>query len=504
MTDEITLTLEPSGKQISVKQGTPLQEVLFQQGVEFPCGGQGTCQKCKVKVLKGNLAVNKLQQRILGKKAIKQGWRLACQCQVMAPLILEVEQWELAILSDETELQVTPEAGLGIAVDLGTTTLVAQLIDMQNGQILNVKTARNPQARYGADIMSRINYALDTKQGKKLTDLIRSAIGKLLAELLQIPPEKKIKPAALKKVNIVGNTAMHHLFCGLDITPLSRYPFQPEHLQQVNFNTNQLHWSLPGNPEITFLPCLGGFVGSDILAGILATQLHTQGSYQGLIDLGTNGEILFGNQNSIICASTAAGPAFEGAKITMGMSAIKGAVAGVSLVQDHFQCRIIGQAKPRGICGSGLVDAIATALQSGKITSFGKINNSQKSLSLCPPVKLTQADIREMQLAKGAIAAGIQILLHKLDIVPRKIEKIHLAGAFGNYINLDSARQIGLLDFDSAQMKYAGNTALQGAKMSLFKTVDHHTLLKKVKHISLASDPRFQTIFAENMTFTTS
>ena len=297
---------------------------------------------------------------------------------------------------------------------------------------------------------------------------------------------------------------MHHLFCGIGLEPLSHYPFEAVSPGLQVFEAAELGWSLPGNPAVRFLPCLGSFVGSDILAGLLATKLHESERLAALIDLGTNGEIVVGNRERMLCASTAAGPAFEGARISMGMRAATGAISEVRVRDGGLQCHVLGNVAPRGICGSGLVDAVAAGLELGWISSKGRLANGD-SLALAGTVSLNQWDVREVQLAKGAIAAGLRILLEQWGATKDDLAQVFLAGAFGNYINYSSARRIGLLDFPAEKVRPAGNTALLGAKLALFSLPEHDgaypQMLAKVKHVSLNEDARFQETFVEEMVF---
>ena len=310
--------------------------------------------------------------------------------------------------------------------------------------------------------------------------------------------------ASLRDIVIVGNTVMHHLFCGVSVTPLSHHPFEPEHDGLHTCPAEVLGWSWPGQPIVRFLPCLGGFVGSDILAGILATRQHENEGLQVLLDLGTNGEIVVGNRHRMLCASTAAGPAFEGARISMGMRAATGAISEVHLQDGRLKCHVLGHLQPRGLCGSGLVDAIACGLDLGWIQPSGRTEQG-RSMELAAPVTLTQADVRELQLAKGAIAAGVRLLLQQWGAKPDKVERVYLAGAFGNYISKRSAARIGLLSFSPEQVQSAGNTALLGAKLALFNL--HQSdgyppqIRQRVTHVPLSDDPQFQEIFAEEMGF---
>ena len=495
----IPIELLPLGKTLSVPSGTPLQDILFGQGVEFPCGGRGRCKGCRIRVLSGHLAITQDDERLLSAAERASGWRLACRATVSEPLKLELAQWEATILSDNVAFTFTPRAGLGIAVDLGTTTIVAQLVDLSTGNVLSVRSALNVQAQHGGDIMSRIDFAMADDGQRVLECMARQQIGALISDLLKAA---NAPPDHLNQVVVVGNTVMHHLFCGVPVAPLAHYPFEPENDGLQRFPASALGWDLPC--QVRFLPCLGGFVGSDILAGLLATGLHESERLVGLIDLGTNGEIAIGNRDRLLCASTAAGPAFEGARISMGMRAATGAISEVTRADGTFRCKVLGNVPARGICGSGLVDGVAVGLELGQVAPTGKLAHGN-ALPLCASVTLTQRDIRELQLAKGAIAAGFRILLQQWGAQAQDLSQLYLAGAFGNYISRASARRIGLLQFPPDKVEPAGNTALRGAKLALFTDPDsdgeYKALRSKVRHVPLSDDPKFQEIFVEEMTF---
>jgi len=499
MSDTVHIRLRPMGVQFDVPRGTLLQDVLFSYGVEFPCGGRARCKGCRVRVMEGTLPVTPEQEQMLTPEEIAAGWRLSCQCRAEGDLTLELAQWEAQILADATRFVFTPRDGLGIAVDVGTTTMVAQLMDLQTGDVRAVRTALNPQARFGADIMSRVAYAVSENGHAQLVLAVRRQIGKMVDELLEAAQTGSIP---LTEVVLVGNTVMHHLFCDLNLEPFSHYPFEAKHLNGCLFSADAIGWKVPGNPPVRFLPNIGGFVGSDILAGVLATGLHTSASPGALIDLGTNGEIVVGNADRLICASTAAGPAFEGARIYMGMRAATGAVAAVDILDGRLSCRVLGNVPPRGICGSGLVDAVAGALNLGLVRPNGRFADGAASLMLCPPVKLSQTDVRELQLAKGAIAAGVRLLLRETQTATADITTVNLAGAFGNYINTTSAQRIGLLPFAAGQIHPAGNTALLGAKMALvLDPAVFETLAGRISHVTLSELPDFQDTYVEEMVF---
>lgn len=501
MTRQCMLTLEPLDRALSVAAGTQLQDVLFAQGVEFPCGGRGRCKGCRVKVLAGQLPVTNDDARLLSERDLADGWRLACRAMASSDLTLELAQWEATILADDSVFEFTPSDGLGVAIDLGTTTIVAQLLDRRTGHVLAVRTALNPQARHGADIMSRIDFAVHRGGQAVLEQLIRGQLGKLIGELIAAAPTMN---EVVREVTLVGNTAMHHIFCGIDVTPLSMHPFESDCDGVREFEAAALGWTdwLPAATRVRFLPGLGSFVGSDLLAGVIATRMHESAELSVLVDLGTNGEIVVGNRDRMLCASTAAGPAFEGARISCGMRADTGAIAEVNLAGGRLDCRVIGHTAPRGICGSGLVDAVACALDAGLVQLDGKLPGG--TLPLLAPVALLQADIRELQLAKGAIAAGLRILLQRWGATDDDVRRVWLAGAFGNYLNRASARRIGLLDFPSEKIEPAGNTALLGAKLALFHSAGADVfdrIRTRTQHVSLNDDAGFVDEFVSSMSF---
>ncbi len=492
------IKIEPSGKCLVVEEGSSLQDVLFEHGAEFPCGGRGTCRRCRIHVLKGKLPVTELEEDLLPED-LASGVRLACAHRVHGDLTLEVEQWESQILADEHTFAFKPQTGLGIAFDLGTTTLAGQLLDLETGNTLAVETALNPQAAFGADIMSRISYAVENGQDD-LQTRIREKLGEMAASLVS-----KVDPTdELPYVTIVGNTPMHNLFCGVNVEPLSRYPFHPEAAGFVEVSAQDLGWKLPSNPRVQFLPSLGSFVGSDVLAGIIASGMEESDKLHILIDLGTNGEIVIGNKDRMICASTAAGPAFEAATISQGMQATAGAINAIDLIDGELRCSVIGSKQPRGICGSGLVDAVAVLLERGDLLASGRFADGSHEFQLTEGVKLTQKDVRELQLAKGAIAVGIRVLLDQWGATTDDVGEVLIAGAFGNYIRLESAQAIGLVKFPSNKIRPIGNSALLGAKMALFSAHDpdaFQPILDRTEHVVLSSHPKFQDFYIDEMVF---
>jgi uncharacterized 2Fe-2S/4Fe-4S cluster protein (DUF4445 family) len=496
MSERYAIELVPIGIRLELERGAPLDAALFPYGFEFPCGGAGTCGACRVRVLAGTLDVTPEMNECLTPAELAAGWRLACRGRVESALTLEVAQWAAPVLSDDGPCRFEPGEGCGIAIDLGTTTLVAQIVDLATGDVIGVQTGRNPQGLHGADVMSRIEYA-GAGGSATLAGEIRRELGAMVAGL---PRREEVRI-----VMLAGNTAMHHLFCGIDTAPLAHVPFEPVNDGVQSFSTAQLGWSLPAEAVVEFLPCLGGFVGSDVLAGILATGIGESAELAALIDLGTNGEIVVGDRGRLLCASTAAGPAFEGGRIRLGMNAASGAISAVALRDGALECRTIGGGAPRGICGSGLVDAAAAGLASGDILSSGRLRAGLPEFPLADGVSLTQADIRELQLAKGAIAAGLRILVARWGAELSDLRTVYLAGAFGNYVDTESARRIGLLEVDPSRVQPSGNTSLRGVKTALLSGASADATIDRTRaktaHLPLAADPLFQESFVASMPF---
>jgi len=490
-----TITLQPLGKNLKVNDQTPLIDLLHEFGVEFPCGGKGTCGKCKVRLLEGEIEVNEVHRKKMEQLGLSEEWRLACYSSCTSNITLEIEQFNHLILADETEFDFCPRQGFGVAVDLGTTTLVTQLVDLKTARIMAVETLVNPQVKFGSDLISRVQASLDG-HALEMTQMIRFAIGTMIRQML------KNHGAGIQKVVLVGNTVMQLIFSDCDVSPLSAYPFHTTNLGMKSFTPSELNWNFSVSESIIFYPSIGSFVGSDILAGIVATGLHQKDEYTALIDLGTNGEIVIGNSDRIVCASTAAGPAFEGANISMGMRAVTGAISSLKLENDQIEATVIGNTSPKGICGSALIDAVAIFRRLELVGIFGEINSGDEFIFLEGKVKLTQKDINEFQLAKAAIAAGLAILANNLSIRLADISELYIAGGFGNYINIDHVVETGMIELPAEIIHKRGNTALIGAKMFLFS--DHlniYEILAKTKLVNLECDSSFQDIYVDKMLF---
>jgi uncharacterized 2Fe-2S/4Fe-4S cluster protein (DUF4445 family) len=488
------IRLLPAGRSITVADGTPLQEVLFPHGVEFPCGGRGTCTACRVRVLSTAPEPTADDLRRFDAVQLAAGWRLGCRMRATDGLSLEMGRWASPVLADDTPVVMQARPGCGIAIDLGTTTLVAQLVGRSDGRVLATRTALNPQARLGADLMTRIDHGM-RGGAAELTGLVRAQLGSMVAELAAEAPE----PVLL--ITVVGNTAMHHLFAGIDVAPLAAPPFRPDRDGLHETTAEALGWTLPACP-VHVLPCLGGFVGSDLTAGILATRIHELPGLNLLVDLGTNGELVCGGRDGLVCASTAAGPAFEGAGISIGMRAATGAIGAMRVEGGSLVPEVLGGGPPRGVCGSGLVDAIAGALELGWIVPSGRLQRGRADIPLAPGISLQGMDVRHLQLAKGAIAAGIHLLCRARGGTAGDIRRVFLAGAFGNYVRIASAARIGLLPIDPVRIAPAGNTALLGARLALNDDDHGYAAIRALtRHVELKIEPSFDDTYIDAMAF---
>ncbi|MGB9587699.1 MAG: ASKHA domain-containing protein [Armatimonadota bacterium] len=418
----------------------------------------------------------------------------------------------------------------GVAVDIGTTTLAAYLIDLRTGEQVSVAASTNPQTRYGDDVISRISYTTqDSFALDRLRNVLVDGIQKLITMLAD---DVNITLEQIYEVCLVGNTCMTHLLLGVNPESLAQSPYVPVISQSLYVNASEIGLKLNESALAYVLPCIAGYVGADTVGVLLATGLYDSDRPILAVDIGTNGEIVLGSKERILACSTAAGPAFEGAHIKHGMRAAPGAIDSVRLEGDTVRFTTVGGGKAVGVCGSGLLDAIVCLIQAGIIdgsgrivapsevpTEFaslaGKIREGQKGneFILASPddspadrvIELTQRDVREVQLAKGAIAAGIQTLMRKMNIGSGDLEAVLLAGAFGNYVRKESAIAVGMIPrVPLERVRPVGNAAGEGAKLALIsKDMREHAeqLAQYVEYVELTIDPEFQERFAEALLF---
>ncbi len=411
------------------------------------------------------------------------------------------------VLYDDREI-LSVEAGdttgqnFGLAVDLGTTTLVIELVDLNTGETIDTATENNSQIKYGMDIVSRISFSY---QNPESLQKLQTAILKTLALMIKTLLERNRVPQdRVYEIVFAGNTAMNHLLLCIPVDTLAVSPFHAVYHRMPEFKADELGLRLNPNAKVYIVPNIKSFVGGDIAAGLQATDLANRKGNHLFVDLGTNGEIILKTEKKFVATSTAAGPAFEGMNIHSGMIAQPGAIYKAEK-KNRLILHTIGKKKPQGICGTGLIDLIALFLDDGKISSSGKIYGNMGKIRITEKIFLSQQDVREVQLAVAAVKTGIRMICEKHRIKNEDLDRVLIAGAFGNYLNTQNAMRIGLLpDIDPEKIIYVGNSSLAGARALLLSKPARkktESLIEKVRYISLASDPRFQEYFVESLSF---
>lgn len=508
-------------------------------GIEAPCGGKGTCGKCKVTVTKPYYKeVLACQTKICdGMEIIVGGGTITGVGTDMNEAKVSASDEMVVLVDRKSDMQENPvsvygnhssNAGTLAACDIGTTTVVCYLIDKETGQIIAVRSGANPQRSFGADVLSRIDAAARADDNDKangglqmmqsqIVSLLNGFISEMLAECGR---------TEVCLFSVAGNTVMCHLLMGISPEKLGRAPFMPDEYFGREFNP--LDIGLENCQTMIIFPAVSGFVGGDITAGMMETVNCNELTLY--LDIGTNGEMALGKGDRYVCCATAAGPAFEGAQIEMGMPASRGAVDKVWLEGRRIKYSVIGNDRPVGLCGSGLIDALAILLKAGIIDENGTILSGQElpilfrsyvfeleagdasqstetslAVHIAPGVYITQEDIRKLQLAKGAIAAGIDILFKEYGCKPCDLDILTFAGGFGNYIDKASAATIGLFPPELLdRAKEVGNAAGNGAVSAALSQEAWESALDisgKMRYIELASYPRFDEIYVEHMNF---
>ncbi|NPV51128.1 MAG: DUF4445 domain-containing protein [Candidatus Methanofastidiosum sp.] len=411
----------------------------------------------------------------------------------------------------------------GTAVDIGTTTVVIYLIDLEKGKLIDIESILNPQIKYGEDVISRITYSMKNEvdiPNKAIIDGINLMIDKL-CERNNIPNQ------SIYEMTVVGNTAMHHIFLNINPKSLSASPFTPVISKSINIKPRDTGIKINQSGNIHVLPVISGFVGADTVGVLLATEIYKKNEISLAIDIGTNGELVLGNKDKMVSCSCAAGPALEGGHLKFGMRASTGAIESAYIEDGTFDTfyKTINDGNPRGICGSGIIDIVSEMLRVGLLDRSGRIididderirknsSNKQKEFviewkentEINKDITITASDIREIQLAKGAIMTGINILLEKSNINIDQIDNLYLAGAFGNYIDIRNAIRIGLIpDMPLEKIKPVGNAAGEGAKISLLskeRRIEENIINKKIDYIELAAEDNFNQEFVKSLRF---
>ncbi len=441
------------------------------------------------------------------------------------PSILRRADWDVTVTTWSRRRVIAVESGdtslsvYGSAIDIGTSKIVVHVVDLIKGETRGVGSVENPQIIYGEDLLTRISHAITNNEGRKaLQDLIIKGIN----EALKIAcDEAKLEADNIYEATMVGNTAMHHFLLGIEPRYLATSPFTPAVKMPVDVDASTLNLGLNRNGNVHVLPVIAGFVGADAVGDVLSSGICRSRDISLLLDIGTNTELFVGNEEDVISCSCASGPAFEGGHIKHGMKAVTGAIERISINPESYEVEYetIDKAKPRGLCGSAVIDIIAEMFKIGMIDNRGRFNSNVRTeklrknenvdeFVLVPgensatgrDIVFTQKDITEVQLAKSAIYTGCHILMKRKEVREKDLKHIMIAGAFGNYISPKNAKTIGLVpDVPNERIKFLGNTAIMGAKMALVSKEARgqaSKISRKVKYLELSIDPDFRSEFA--------
>lgn len=505
------------------EDGTPFSDVIAtaELPLEQPCAGRGTCGSCKVLVERGGNSPDEVEHEHLTAGELTVGTRLACRAQVqgdtqivLSPIVVYSNKVFKGSLRHRKERDVP----LGLAIDLGSTTVAAYLTMLDNGEVVAGGASLNQQRIYGADIISRLFAALNSEDHRQR--LHRLAISSINQAIGSLQLSSKII-SRIQRVTVVGNVAMHHLFAQLPIDTIATLPFQPYTTEAIYNANGLLSCILPDSVQVMLPPVIGGFVGSDALACLAYFDYANPPGPQLAVDLGTNGEVLLTDGTSIITASTAAGPAFEGVNIACGMRAVDGAIVDTQLRDGKFEFETIGDEPPLGLTGSGLLRVVFELVRTGVIDHTGRMvsdppvmadqlitGNGPKTLYLTPErnIWLTQKDIRELQKAKGAIRAAIEVLMNNLGMSPGDLERVILTGSFGGQLDVESVIGLGMIPAVHPDIVQSiPNGAGMGA--AIFLLDDGFALGEKLaqesKQIDLDRDADFHHTFIDALAFKT-
>jgi uncharacterized 2Fe-2S/4Fe-4S cluster protein (DUF4445 family) len=607
---ELKITFQPAGRSVFVLPHTSLVEAAGLAGIilQTPCGGKGTCGKCRVRVLSGRTsAAGQAAGGPLTERQLGDGYRLACRASAETPLVVEVPEEstfgahlqilvgdtgekgnlnpavhkvhfrlppptsedvrpDLARLRDAVGDVAVPAdllteipaflrahgwqgtaviasgelAGLepgdtvqetyGLGVDVGTTTVVGTLFRLADGAERGLASRMNSQIAFGDDVISRI---LRIRENAGALPELQHAILQTINDIIRaVCQQSGIPPERIYEVCVAGNSTMQQILCGFDPSALGEVPFVQVFDRAQTLSASRLGILANARAPLYVFPQIGGFVGGDTVAGMVAARLDRCERPVLLVDIGTNGEIVLSHGGDMLAASTAAGPAFEGARIRQGMRATVGAIEKVIIGED-VHINVIGNARPSGLCGTALIDAAAGMLRAGILDSTGRIVLPEEAPpGLAPalrarlqkddgharfvlveadetatgePICLWQRDIRELQLATAAIRAGIHLLLRRAGLSAADLGAVLLAGAFGNFIRRSEARRIGLLpQIPCDRIRFIGNAASLGAKLVLLSQEERRyaaEIREKTRHVDLSGDAEFQAEFAEAMIF---
>ena len=523
MADTYQIDFEPLGRRGTARAGTTLLAAAQAAGVQLAsvCGGIGTCEECRVRLVTGSLTpLSFVEEAVFTKAELAAGYRLACQAGPLSDVKLDIPPESLTTAQrlqvEGQEVTVTPHPAVsvpgacGLAVDIGTTKLAAYLVRLETGETVSRAGAMNPQVAYGEDVISRIAYAgREAGGGRTLQKVLVDSLNRMLTEMCA---EAHVPAGLVLDAVLVGNTAMHHLFAGLPVEQLGHAPFAPATTEPLTLPAARLGLNLAEGARVYLPPVIAGYVGADHLAMLLATGVWKSPGRVIALDIGTNTEISLVAGGKVTCCSCASGPAFEGAHIREGMRAAPGAVERARWHEGAIQVQTIENRPAVGICGSGILDVVASLLDGGQVRATG-VMTSGPQFVLVPAGKtglgrdlvVTRKDIHEIQLAKGAIRAGVEVLLEQAGLAYGDLDAFIVAGAFGTYLDLHSAVQVGMFPpLPQERFGQVGNAAGMGAKLMLV-SVDQRRqaeeLARKLGYVELTGQASFTPLFMKYLSF---
>lgn len=516
---------------ISGKKGN-LLNILLNEGVfvENPCNGTGVCGKCKVRILEGECSSMTGTERCLLKpEEIGAGIRLACMTEVRGELEFETLQRErkAKVLTKgyvpEFERD-TYNGGYGAVIDIGTTTVVTALIDLASGEELGAVSRINAQKHFGLDVLTRITYEYEhPEEGvRRLQEAIVQSVNGMLDEVCR---EAVCEKENIREITVAANCTMMHMLLGVDARTIGRSPYKPAFLKARSLPAREIGIGAGENTMLYCLPQVSAYIGADIVAGAYVCELQKSKGNILFIDIGTNGEIVLACGGRLLCCSCAAGPALEGMNISSGMRAAEGAVEDVKITEQGIELTTIDDREPAGICGSGILAVVKELLRTGMVKKTGvfikkkrlaetdyrysmiRLNGSKREFVLHenPLLLVTQGDVRQVQLAKGAILSGFTALLKKAGITMEELDKVMIAGQFGAHLPADSLTGTGILpEAVKDKLVYVGNSSKTGAYMALMSRTARHEmeeLAEKMEYMELAETENYERIFTESMIF---
>ena len=538
----MSVELHFNGQRTSVKPGSSLFDYAETLGINVPtsCQKNGRCKECVVEVVEG---MERLSKPVPAEKHLRDNFRLSCSCKIISDsgvvrchtmrrgemrierqafqLPTGNEKWKLdpavtrdgdRILLDGEEIARSTAPIHGLAMDLGTTTIVIRLLNLETGEVIADSSFENPQRFGGSDVMSRIHY--DTHDGSKL--LQRTLAGYLTHAIEEFP----VDPQTIYELIVAGNSTMRDIFFRLNVYSIGQSPYRSItelEMEEGKRTTTSLSEAakkllLPIHPKarVYGLPIISGHVGADAAACMLAVGLADEERTVAVMDIGTNTELILGNKNKIFAASCPAGPAFEGGAIACGMPGLPGAIEKIKINDDgSVHAGVIGDVPAQGICGSGLVDLLSELLRTGRINQLGRFEHGEEKLVLDvnsdPQIFFTESDINELAQAKGANVAGLQVLFHDYGIRFEDLDIFYLAGGFGRHLNVESSKRIGLIpNIDDSKILQVGNAAIEGACIALLsrsKRAELENLVRRVTHCRLEAHENFFNFFVEGCQF---